>query len=101
MTSWAASPGSPRSWAARVVTDAATARASSKSSGSAYAVERVSTSSTAEVRRESWFPVLVVLGEVVAQQTVGEQAAANLTLTDILPFGICNEVTPMAEPTGL
>ena len=28
-------------------------------------------------------------------------AAAALTLTEILPFGICNEVTPMAEPTGL
>lgn len=28
-------------------------------------------------------------------------AAATLTLTDLLPFGICNEVTPMDEPTGL
>jgi hypothetical protein len=28
-------------------------------------------------------------------------AAANLTLTEILPFGICNQVNPIAEPTGL
>ena len=28
-------------------------------------------------------------------------AAATATLTDLLPFALCNEVTPMAEPTGL
>lgn len=28
-------------------------------------------------------------------------AAANLTLTDLLPFGVCPDVTPMDEPTGL
>jgi hypothetical protein len=28
-------------------------------------------------------------------------AAANLTLTDILPFGVCNDATPLDEPTGL
>ncbi len=28
-------------------------------------------------------------------------AAANLTLGEILPFGICNEVVPLDEPTGL
>ena len=27
-------------------------------------------------------------------------AAANLTLTDILPFGVCNDATPLDEPTG-
>lgn len=28
-------------------------------------------------------------------------AAANLTLTDLLPFAVCNEVVPFEEPTGL
>lgn len=28
-------------------------------------------------------------------------AAATLALTDLLPVGVCNEVPPMAEPTGL
>ncbi len=28
-------------------------------------------------------------------------AAATATLTDLLPFAVCNEVTPMEEPTGL
>ncbi len=28
-------------------------------------------------------------------------AAANLTLTEILPFGVCNDATPLDEPTGL
>ncbi len=28
-------------------------------------------------------------------------AAANLTLTDILPFAVCNDATPLDEPTGL
>lgn len=28
-------------------------------------------------------------------------AAATATLTDLLPFAVCNEVTPMDEPTGL
>jgi hypothetical protein len=28
-------------------------------------------------------------------------AAANLTLTDLLPFGVCNDVAPPDEPTGL
>ena len=28
-------------------------------------------------------------------------AAVTATLTDLLPFAVCNEVTPMAEPTGL
>ena len=27
--------------------------------------------------------------------------AATVTLTDLLPFAVCNEVTPMEEPTGL
>lgn len=27
--------------------------------------------------------------------------AARLVLTDHLPFGVCNDVTPIAEPTGL
>ena len=34
--------------------------------------------------------------------TVGDpRAAAGLTLTDALPFAVCDEVTPMEEPTGL
>ncbi len=28
-------------------------------------------------------------------------AAAGLVLTDVLPFAVCAEVTPMEEPTGL
>ena len=28
-------------------------------------------------------------------------AAVTATLTDLLPFAVCNEVTPMEEPTGL
>jgi hypothetical protein len=28
-------------------------------------------------------------------------AAAGLVLTDVLPFAVCPEVTPMEEPTGL
>ncbi|QIK74906.1 hypothetical protein [Nocardioides piscis] len=28
-------------------------------------------------------------------------AAASVALTDLLPFAVCNEVTPMEEPTGL
>jgi hypothetical protein len=28
-------------------------------------------------------------------------AAANLTLTDVLPFGVCNDATLLDEPTGL
>ncbi|MEO5661670.1 MAG: hypothetical protein ABIR39_00165 [Nocardioides sp.] len=28
-------------------------------------------------------------------------ATATATLTDLLPFAVCNEVTPMEEPTGL
>ena len=28
-------------------------------------------------------------------------AAAHLTLTEILPFGVCNDATPLDEPTGL
>jgi hypothetical protein len=34
-------------------------------------------------------------------QVADPVTAAGLTLTEILPFGICNEVAPMAEPTGL
>jgi hypothetical protein len=34
--------------------------------------------------------------------TVADPAtAARLTLTDLLPFAVCNEVTPIPEPTGL
>lgn len=32
---------------------------------------------------------------------VDPRAAATLTLTHVLPFGICNEVRPFEEPTGL
>ncbi len=28
-------------------------------------------------------------------------AAANLTLSEILPFGVCNDASPLDEPTGL
>ena len=28
-------------------------------------------------------------------------AAATATLSDLLPFAVCNEVTPMEEPTGV
>jgi hypothetical protein len=28
-------------------------------------------------------------------------AATGLVLTDVLPFAVCPEVTPMEEPTGL
>jgi hypothetical protein len=31
----------------------------------------------------------------------GPAAAAGLVLTDVLPFAVCPEVTPMEEPTGL
>ncbi len=37
----------------------------------------------------------------IGLQVTNPVAAANLTLSDILPFGLCNEVTPIAEPTGL
>ena len=37
----------------------------------------------------------------IGLQVTNPVAAANLTLSDILPFGLCDEVTPIAEPTGL
>lgn len=37
----------------------------------------------------------------IGYDVVAPVAAATATLTDLLPFAVCNEVTPMAEPTGL
>ena len=71
------------------------------------------------VRR--WVPVAAALAAVLVVATLGfylgtrddetDGSAARPTpsptrsvapsLTGILPFGICNQVTPIAEPTGL
>ena len=47
--------------------------------------------------------VLAVVALVVVTIAVVERprAAATLTLTGQLPFAVCNEVVPLAEPTGL
>jgi hypothetical protein len=37
----------------------------------------------------------------IGLQVENPHAAARLTLTGILPFGVCNEVEPIPEPTGL
>jgi hypothetical protein len=37
----------------------------------------------------------------IGHAVVSPPVAARLTLTDLLPFAVCDEVTPMEEPTGL
>lgn len=37
----------------------------------------------------------------IGYDVVAPVAAATATLTDLLPFAVCDEVVPMAEPTGL
>ena len=37
----------------------------------------------------------------IGHDVVAPVAAATATLTELLPFAVCNEVTPMEEPTGL
>ena len=46
-------------------------------------------------------PVIDPSSGRIGFQVASPVAAATLTLSEILPFGICNEVVPLDAPTGL